>query len=61
MEKLRSARDVRAGGWIDVPERGTGRVLSVRRVVGTVTVLVTLDGGWSFTLDIHELVAFWDG
>lgn len=57
---LRSALDVRAGGWIDVPGRGTGRVLDVHRAVGTVTVLITLVGGWSFPLGIDERVAYWD-
>ena len=60
MGHLRSALDVRAGGWIDVPGRGTGRVLAAQRQVGTVTILITLEGGWAFTLDIDERIRFWD-
>ncbi len=57
---LRPARDVRAGGWIDVTGRGTGRVASVWAVPGTVVLLVTLEGGWSFTMRLQESVPYWD-
>lgn len=60
MGPLRPALQVRAGGWIDVPDRGTGRVRTVEREVGTVTVRVTLEGGWSFDLHVREKVLFWD-
>lgn len=60
MSPLRPALQVRAGGWIDVPGRGTGRVAAVQREVGTVIVRVTLEGGWSFDLHIREKVRFWD-
>jgi hypothetical protein len=60
MGPLRSALEVRAGGWIDVPARGTGRVLSVSRQVGTVTILITLEGGWAFTVLVGERIRYWD-
>jgi hypothetical protein len=35
-------------------------VLSVSRQVGTVTVLITLEGGWAFTLLVGERIRYWD-
>lgn len=60
VKRFRTARDVRPGGWIDMPGRGTGRVTSVWWAPGTTFVHVTLEGGGAFSIRLWEAVRYWD-
>lgn len=58
--RTRTVQEIRPGGWIDVPGRGTGRVSCVTWTPGTVVVHVTLEDGWAFTFTLGETVRYWE-
>ncbi len=53
-------RQIRPGGWLDVPGVGTGRIARIYAVPGTARYRVTLESGVQLDVAWDAPILFWE-